>query len=233
VDLDGAAEVGGVLEEARPGPVGGGGDEATFYWVVVDVMDGFEIGVFAADVSVVVAGLPEVVPGALELTGGLLLEGFHELIEWDGFGFVDEEVDVLGHEDVGIDAGLVAGSGLFEDLFDCAPGFRGREVRLPVEATEGDEVESMGLLVSLETPGHGVMVCRGGVAGWSFRGLVSFWEFVVILVGLFLASWVYPLIAFQLPRGCLVAISNRWVIGNSLVASFARRSFKTFLLGCT
>jgi hypothetical protein len=49
--------------------------------------------------------------------------------------------------------------------FRAGFGFRGREARLPVEATEGEDGEGLGLLVSLETPGHGVMV-EAGEVGW-------------------------------------------------------------------
>ena len=91
--------------------------------------------------------LPELLPGAFEPVGGRLFEGIEELVEGDVWGLVDEEVDVLGHEDVDVDAGLVAGTGLFEDSFDDRFGLRG-EVGEPVEATEGDEVEGLGLLES-------------------------------------------------------------------------------------
>jgi hypothetical protein len=87
-----------------------------------------------------------------------LFEGFQELAEEDGGWFVDEEVDVLGHQDVGVDSGLVTCSCLFEDEFDCGFGVGVFEVRETVVATEGDEVEGLGLLVPLQTVGHGVIV---------------------------------------------------------------------------
>ena len=49
--------------------------------------------------------------------------------EWDVEGLVGEEVDVLGHEDVGVDARVVAGAGALEDLLDgglCGRVRRGR-----------------------------------------------------------------------------------------------------------
>ena len=61
---------------------------------------------------------------------------------------------MLGHEDVGIDTGFVTEPGSFEDRLDYVLGFRAGEVRETVVATEGDEVEGLGLLVTVETVGH-------------------------------------------------------------------------------
>ena len=108
---------GGVVGEAAPGVVFGAGDEASFDRVAVDITSDLRAGYFAGDVAVEVAGLPELVAGAFEGAGGELLEGLDPLIEQDGRGLVDEEVDVLGHEDVGVDMGVVTGSGLFEEEF--------------------------------------------------------------------------------------------------------------------
>jgi len=48
--------------------------------------------------------------------------------EQDGRRLVDEQVDVLGHEDVGVDAGLMTGTGLFEDGLEGGLGFWGCEI---------------------------------------------------------------------------------------------------------
>lgn len=64
-------------------------------------------------------------------------------------GLVDEEMDVFGHEDVGVDAGLMTGASLFEDGFERGFGFGLFEVGETVEAAEGDEVERFGLLEPL------------------------------------------------------------------------------------
>ena len=70
-------------------------------------------------------------------------------------GFGEEEVDVLGHEDIGVEVEAVGLTGLFEDLFDEVFGFGGGEEREAVVAAEGDEVEVAGLVVALEAGGHG------------------------------------------------------------------------------
>ena len=116
-DLYGAPGAGGAVGEAAPGVVFGAGDETSLDRVAVDVTDDLRAGFFAGDVAVEVAGLPELVAGAFELAGGSLLEGLDPLVEQDVWGLVDEEVDVLGREHVGVDIGVVTGPGLFEEEF--------------------------------------------------------------------------------------------------------------------
>ncbi len=148
------------MGEAAPGVVFGAGDEASFDRVAVDVPDDLGAGVFAGDVAVEVAGLPELVVGALELAGGGLLEGLDPLVEQDARGLVDEEVDVLGHEDVGVDTGVVTGSGLFEEEFgEVLVGCVGK-VGETVVTTEGEEVEGFGLVEASQAVGHGEIVTR-------------------------------------------------------------------------
>ena len=73
-----SAEFGGlVVVVAAPWPVFGAFDEATFYWITVDVLQFFDVLFLGEDVEVVVAGLPEV-----------LVVSFEEL---RGFGFEDVE----------------------------------------------------------------------------------------------------------------------------------------------
>jgi hypothetical protein len=108
------------------------------------------------NVEVVVAALPELFPGGkFELAGGELLEDLEEGGECSDAGFVGEEMDVLGHEDVGRDAELLLLTDLFENLLGdvfCGGSF---EEGLSEVTTEGDEVEVPHLLVALEAGGYG------------------------------------------------------------------------------
>lgn len=115
----------------------------------MDVLELLRELVRGEDVEVVVAGLPEVVSGAFELARGLLLEGLEEGSERDVEGLVDEEVDVLGHQDIGVDPRVMAGSGAFEDLLDGGHCGRVSEVGEAAVAAKGDEVLVSGLLVAL------------------------------------------------------------------------------------
>lgn len=63
-------------------------------------------------------------------------------------GFAEEEMDVLGHEDVGVDGEVMGAAGSFDDLFEDVFGFGGFEVGKTVVAAEGDEVELSCVLAS-------------------------------------------------------------------------------------
>ena len=134
-----AGFAGGVVVEAAPAVVFGFSDEASGDWVAVDVLDFLFKLSGGEDVEVVIARLPEVVAGAFEEFRGF---SFHDS-EGGGevFWFAEEEVDVFGHEDVGVEEEVVGAAGPFDDLFEDFFGFGGVEVGEAVVATEGDEVE--------------------------------------------------------------------------------------------
>jgi len=113
---------------AGPGVVRGGFGEASGDRVAVDIAKLFEALVFGVDVEVVVAGLPEGFAGAFEESGGLWFEDSEGGGEVGFGGFGEEEVDVLGHEDAGVDVEVVGLPGLFQDGFEGLFGFGGGEV---------------------------------------------------------------------------------------------------------
>ena len=74
-----------------------------------------------ANVSVVVAALPELFCVAwLEGDGGALLEDLEEGGEGVTGWFVGEEMNVLGHEDVGEDEDALLGAGLLKDALEVS-----------------------------------------------------------------------------------------------------------------
>ena len=117
-DFDGTGFAGSVVVEAAPAVALGVGDEATFDRVAVDILDFLFEFVGGEEVEVVVAGLPEVVAFALEEFGGLAFDDSEGGGEGVGFGFADEEVDVFGHEDVGVEEEVVGAACAFDDLFE-------------------------------------------------------------------------------------------------------------------
>ena len=129
------------MVEAAPAVVFGFGDEASGDWVAVDVSDFLFEFACGEDVEVVVAGLPEVVAGAFEKFGGLALDDSEGGGEGVGFGFAEEEMDVFGHQDVGVEEEVVGVAGALDCLFEDFFGFGGVEVGKAVVTTEGDEVE--------------------------------------------------------------------------------------------
>ena len=76
-------------------------------------------------------------------------------VEGAEFGFAEEQVDVLGHEDVAVDHEAVTLAGGFEDLFEAEAGGIGVQVGETTVAAEGDEVEVAFVLEAFEADGHG------------------------------------------------------------------------------
>jgi hypothetical protein len=140
-DLYEVGFAGGVVVEAAPAVVFGFGDESSGDWVAVDVLDFLFEFSCGEDVEVVIAGLPEVVAGAFEEFGGLAFDDSEGGGEGVGFGFTEEEMEVFGHQDVGVEEEVVGAAGAFDCLFEDFFGFWGVEVGKAVVATEGDEVE--------------------------------------------------------------------------------------------
>ena len=60
------------------------------------------------DVEVVVAGLPELAAISFEQLGGLCFEDVDGCRSWVSSGFGEEQVNVLGHQDISEDLELVA-----------------------------------------------------------------------------------------------------------------------------
>ena len=84
-----------------------------------------------------------------------MLERFHEHREGDIERLVDEEMDVFGHQNVGVDSRVVASAGALQNFFDGGFGDGVGEVWAATVTTEGDEVVITRLLVSFEAEWHG------------------------------------------------------------------------------
>jgi hypothetical protein len=57
------------------------------------------------------------------------------------FGFAEEEMEVFGHQDVGIEEEVVGAPGSFDDPFEDFFGLWSFQVGKSVVTTKGDEVE--------------------------------------------------------------------------------------------
>ena len=155
-DFYGMGFAGRVVVEAAPPIMLGFRDQAARDGVLVDVMEFFCELLWAGYVEVVVAALPELfLAGRFELAGGCLLEDLEEGGQGVCCGFVGEEMDVLGHEDVGGDVETLLFAGFFEDLLESVFRSGGLEEGLSVVTTEGDEVKLVGLLEAFEARWHG------------------------------------------------------------------------------
>ncbi len=106
------------MVEAAPSVVFGVDDESASDWVAVDVAHLFYELARCEGVEVVVTGLPELFACAFEGYGGFAFDDLEEGGEDASFWLAGEEVNVLGHEDVGVDGEVVGVPGLFDDSFE-------------------------------------------------------------------------------------------------------------------
>src|SRR5258705_12654650 len=102
------------------------------YWI-------FSLNFRVVKTLIVVARLPEVAARSFEEFGGFAFDDSEGGREGVGFWFAEEEVDVFGHQHVGVEEEVVGAAGSFDDLFEDFFGFGGVEVGEAVVTTEGDE----------------------------------------------------------------------------------------------
>ena len=126
----------------------------------MDISDHFGPGSFAMDVRVKITGLPKLPAIASQLAGSDLLERLQKLRYEDGGRLVDQQVNIFGHQHVGVNPGLMTRPGLFQNGLDRFLEFRGFRQRKPVKATERDEVKSLRSLETLQAVRHRAMVVR-------------------------------------------------------------------------
>ncbi len=107
-------------------------------------------------VEVVVARLPKWFVGSEGKTSGhSLFQGFDRLRQGASLRFVHQEVDVLGHDHVSIDAELIGFADPFQCGNECYARFLGDEFRLAVIAAEREEVKLIRFLEMFQSPWHG------------------------------------------------------------------------------
>jgi len=135
----------------------------------MNIADHFGAVCFATDVRVKIAGLPELQAIAFQLAGSDLLGRFQKLGYEDRWRLVDQQVDMLRHQHVGVNPGLMPCPGLFKNGFDRIFGFGCLKEGKPVKPTEGDEVESFRFLEPFQTIRHAVLV----ICGWGEDPLIA------------------------------------------------------------
>jgi hypothetical protein len=126
----------------------------------VNVTYNFGANIFATNVAVKVAFLPELLALASQFARSDLLYGFEKLGHEDRWWLVDEQMYVLGHQDVRVDPRLMSCTSRFQYGLNCLPGARRIEQRKTVKATESDEVESFCFLEPFQTVRYGSILVR-------------------------------------------------------------------------
>jgi hypothetical protein len=120
----------------------------------------FGASIFTMDVAVKVAFLPELLALASQFTRSDLLYSLEKLGHEDRWWLVDEQMYVLGHQDVGVDPRLMSCTSQFQYGLNCVLGVRRIEKRETVKATESDKVESFCFLEPFQTVRHGSIIVR-------------------------------------------------------------------------
>ena len=160
LDFNRSSNAGRVVVEAAPWVVAGRCNQSALHRVSMNVTYHFGASIFTTDVAVKVTFLPELLALTSQFARSDLLYGFEKLGHKDRWRLVDEQMDVLGHQDVGVDPRLMPRTSLFQYGLHCVLGLRRIEKRETVKATEGDEVESFRFLEPFQTVRHGSIIVR-------------------------------------------------------------------------
>ena len=110
------------------------------------------------DVCVKVARLPKLLALASQLAGCDLFERLEKLRNEDTRRFVDQQMDMLRHEHVCVNPGLMRCAGQFQNGFESFLWFWRLKEWKPMKAAERDEVKSLGSLEPRHAVWHGVIV---------------------------------------------------------------------------
>ena len=148
----------GVMAKAAPLVLLRRCHQASLHRVSVNVPDDFGAGCFTPYIAVKITSLPEPFAITFQSAGNGLLQGLQKLGQQDRWWLVDEQVDVLGHQDVSVDSGLMTCTNPFQNSLDCVLGVRCFKERETVKATECDEVKCLRLLEPLQTVRHASIV---------------------------------------------------------------------------
>jgi hypothetical protein len=103
---------------------------------------------------------PELLLLASQFARSDLLHSFEKLGHEDRWGLVDEQMDMLRHQNVGIDPRLMSRTSQFQYGLNCVLGVLRIKKRETVKATERDEVESFCFLEPFQTVRHGSIIVR-------------------------------------------------------------------------
>ncbi len=124
----------------------------------MDISDDFGPGCFAMDVRIKITVLPELRAIASQFARSDLFERLQKLSQQNLRRLVDQQVDMLRHQDISVHPGLVTRAGLLQNGFEGFLGFFHFKKRKTAVATEGDEVKCFGFLEPLQAVGHGAIV---------------------------------------------------------------------------
>jgi len=126
----------------------------------MDVADHLGASLCTMDVAVIVTLLPKLLALTFQFARSDLLDCFEKLSDENRWWLVDEQMDVLRHQNVGVDPRLMSCASQFKYGLNCVLGVRRIEKRETVKATESDEVESFCFLEPFQIVRHGAIIVR-------------------------------------------------------------------------
>jgi len=140
------------MEEAGPSPVFGLGDEATGYWVSMDVCELLDPFFFGEHVEIVIARRPKGVLSPAE--SDRELDCLYDPCEGNIWWFTAQKVNVLRHDNVADHVEAVPLTHSFECISEERSGLSGSQVWSSLITTESDEVKIACFLESDQAPSH-------------------------------------------------------------------------------
>jgi hypothetical protein len=90
----------------------------------MDIADYFGAGLLSVDIAVVIAVLPELLARASQFARSHLLDGFEKLRQDNLRRFIDKQMYMLGHQDVGVKSRMMPRTRLFQHGLNRLPGCR-------------------------------------------------------------------------------------------------------------
>ena len=110
--------------------------------------------VVIVDIEIVIALLPEMFRFADEPSRDALLERLDRVGEGAALRLAEQQMNVLGHDDVSEDAHFVSTPDTFQRGRKCLLRFGRVEERASLITGEGNEVRTLRLVETLESPSH-------------------------------------------------------------------------------
>ena len=155
LDLDCTVRAGRVMHKATPLPIVRARNQPALDRIAMDVTQFLDPLAFGPYRHVVVTNLP-----AAALTRTAQLPRYHLLQHLDGnrerraLRFADQQMHVLRHHDISVNVHAISAAYPFQIRFEDVAGTWFAELGLTTVATEGDEVQTVRAVKSLQAPGH-------------------------------------------------------------------------------
>jgi hypothetical protein len=147
------------MKEAAPRPIFRPCHQSTLDGIAVDVTEFLNKLVLAPDIEVIVASLPEWIRGPQGQPARYsLLQRLHGLSQVAMLRFVHQQVNVLGHNRVSVNAESVVLSNAFQRRDEYRASLRTQEMWTPVITTKGQEVNLPRFVKASQPPGHEEML---------------------------------------------------------------------------